>query len=112
MLVRCRPVESAGSSLKTRTVEGSAGRAKAPAKGEDEEIGENMDARRFKEGDRIRLISMRDDPCPVAEGTLGTVTGVCPPPINVVYVEWDDGRTLNVCPDVDEVVVVGREGGK
>jgi hypothetical protein len=56
----------------------------------------------LKQGDRIELISMQDDPCPIEPGTTGTVEYV-----NEVKglgfvqigVAWDNGRTLMLsCP--------------
>jgi hypothetical protein len=49
-----------------------------------------------KKGDRIRLLEMGKDPCPVARGTKGTVS--CDPLTfqgrDQIPVKWDDGRTL------------------
>lgn len=65
----------------------------------------------FKEGDRVRLVFMPDDPDPVQAGTLGTVrdTTELPfkPPQLQVHVNWDNGRTLScVCPpDIIEPVL-------
>jgi hypothetical protein len=63
-----------------------------------------QDATRFRVGDRVRLIEM-DDPYHknIPIGVTGTVTGVTPPPINVLNVRWDDGFALNPCLDVDRV---------
>lgn len=67
-----------------------------------------MDARDFERGDRIRLVSM-DDPYREAPiEMLGTVLGVCPPPINVLDVDWDGDFNLNPCLDVDIVKKVGN----
>ena len=62
-----------------------------------------MDARMFKKGDRVRLDAMDDPFAKAPIGALGTVTGTCPPPINVVNVEWDCGFGLNPCLDVDRI---------
>lgn len=58
----------------------------------------------FKPGDRIKLLSMGNDPDPIPYGTLGTVQRV----VDLswggknewqVQVDWDNGRTLSlVCP--------------
>ena len=50
--------------------------------------------------DRIELIQMGDDPCPIPTGTKGTVTalGYFQGAFNI-DVKWDNGRTLSlVCP--------------
>lgn len=70
-----------------------------------------MDATFFRKGDRVRLVRMADPYDPVPAGSLGTVTGTCPPPINVVDVDWDCGRGLNACLDEDVIELVSREGG-
>ena len=69
-----------------------------------------MDARNFKQGDRVKLVSM-SDPYRKAPpiGIEGTVTGVCPPPMNVVNVEWDNGFSLNAALDEDVIVKVGEQ---
>jgi len=63
-----------------------------------------MDATVFRRGDRVRLVRM-DDPYreDIPIGAIGTVMGVCPKPINVLNVEWDNGFSLNPCLDVDVV---------
>lgn len=62
----------------------------------------------MEKGDRIRLVRM-DDPHPVEPGTEGTVLRV-DDRMMLAYVEWDDGRTLNLCLDVDRYEIV--EGGR
>lgn len=52
-----------------------------------------------KEGMRVRLVSMVDDPNPVAPGTEGTISLV--DGMGVIHVKWDDGRTLGLIPGVD-----------
>lgn len=65
-----------------------------------------MNASNFKVGDRVRLVRM-DDPYRKAPiGAIGTVTGVCPSPINVVNVDCDCGFSLNPCLDVDRIIKV------
>ena len=59
----------------------------------------------LKPGDRIRLISMTDDPDPIPTGTTGTVAGICPQSgWTQVDVKWDNGRSLmlSIPPDVVE----------
>jgi hypothetical protein len=62
----------------------------------------------IKSGDRIRLISMEDDPQPVEPGTEGTVTSISDLGRDgqVVGVKWDNGRTLNVIPGADEYEII------
>lgn len=63
-----------------------------------------MSARDLKAGDRIRLVSMPDDPDPVPAGTEGTVTYTTD--LNFrdmqqvqLTVKWDNGRSIScVCP--------------
>ena len=67
----------------------------------------------LKEGDRIELVQMLDDPCPIEPETKGTVQFVSPmfPPTSrtptsvnqyKVSVKWDNGRNLLlvVPPDI------------
>jgi len=59
----------------------------------------------LKSGDRVRLISMTDDPVPIPIGATGTVTGLYPQSgWTQVDVEWDNGRSLmlSIPPDVVE----------
>lgn len=62
-------------------------------------------------GDRIRLISMPNDPDPIPSGSLGTVVLVNPLHFRdktevQLLVKWDNGRSLScICPpDMVEVV--------
>jgi hypothetical protein len=62
----------------------------------------------FNVGDRIRLIAMPNDPCPIPAGETGTVVH---PPVWFqrswqITVKWDSGRALGlvVPPDVAEVI--------
>ena len=55
-------------------------------------------------GDRVVLISMEDPYSPVTAGNKGTVIGVGHDPWStepLYYVEWDNGRTLNIVGDED-----------
>lgn len=46
-------------------------------------------------GDRIRLVSMPNDPDPIPVGTAGTVAGIHPQrDWTQIDVNWDNGRTL------------------
>tara|TARA_R110002049_G_scaffold4601_1_gene31667 strand:+ start:54716 stop:54940 length:225 start_codon:yes stop_codon:yes gene_type:complete len=61
----------------------------------------------LKSGDRIRLISMTNDPDPIPAGTTGTVAGVDPQSDWLqVDVEWDNGRSLmlSIPPDLVESI--------
>lgn len=66
-------------------------------------------------GDRVRLVSMSDDPDPIHVGQVGTVVGVgCHGGGKSAWfqieVSWDNGRTLMlvVPPDVFEIVERAR----
>ena len=56
-----------------------------------------------KEGMRVRLVTMMDDPNPVTPGTEGTIRLV--DGMGVIHVKWDDGRTLGLIPGVDDYVL-------
>ncbi|TWU28040.1 DUF4314 domain-containing protein [Novipirellula artificiosorum] len=69
----------------------------------------------LKPGDRIRLISMTDDPDPIPAGTLGEVVGVYPHgDWTQVDVDWENGRSLmlSIPPDVAERVGAVQLNGK
>ena len=51
-------------------------------------------------GTRVQLDSMGDDPNPVPNGTKGTVSFV--DDIGTVFVNFDNGRSLGICPEVDK----------
>ena len=53
----------------------------------------------YPRGTRVQLDSMGDDPCPVESGTKGTVVAV--DDIGTLHVEFDNGRSLGICPEVD-----------
>ena len=54
----------------------------------------------YPAGTRIQLDRMNpDDPCPVPNGTKGTVSFV--DDIGTVFVDFDNGRCLGICPEVD-----------
>lgn len=62
-----------------------------------------------KEGDRVRLIEMMDDPAPIEPGTKGRVYL---PSVQlgdewVVHVKWDNGLVLNMCVPPDKFEVIG-----
>lgn len=56
-------------------------------------------SRHVSVGDRVRLIAMCQDRCPVPPGTLGTVWAV--DALGTVHVVWDNGRSLGLVPGVD-----------
>ena len=69
----------------------------------------------FVVGDRIRLISMKNDPDPVPEGTTGTVdyvTEAVPMGQGRYYaqvgVSWDNGRTLSLCVPPDIAITINQ----
>lgn len=63
--------------------------------------------RLYQPGTRIELLRMVDEPFPVRDGTRGTVVA-CDDGGNVLM-EWDDGRTLALRPDVDRFRVLLQE---
>jgi hypothetical protein len=62
----------------------------------------------FAKGERIKLLSMPDDPDPIPGGTCGTIKAVLPQPDWVQYiVAWDaphSHRTLSVSVPPDVIV--------
>ena len=65
----------------------------------------------MKKGDRIELVAMPDDPCPIPAGTQGTVQRVSEidlgdGPYTQVSVAWDNGRTLQLVMPPDQARVV------
>lgn len=64
----------------------------------------------FEKGQRIELVKMGDDPCPIAPGTRGTVRSSSEVTFGggwtQVSVDWDNGRSLmlTIPPDVVRVV--------
>ncbi len=53
----------------------------------------------YPRGTRICLDSMGDDPDPVPSGSKGTVIAV--DDIGSLHCEFDNGRSLGICPEVD-----------
>lgn len=61
----------------------------------------------IKAGDRVRLVSMTDDPDPIPVGSLGTVIAIYPHrDWTQVDVAWDSGRTLMLAIPPDCVAIV------
>ncbi len=54
----------------------------------------------YPAGTRVQLDQMGDDPRPVPAGTKGTVVTV--DDIGTLHVEFDNGRALGICPEVDK----------
>jgi hypothetical protein len=62
---------------------------------------------RLKKGDRIRLVSMPQDPDPIPVGSLGTVVDVHEHhDWTQVDVDWDNGRSLMLTMPDDCVALV------
>ena len=62
-------------------------------------------------GDRVTIIVMSDPYSPVTVGTKGTVVGKGGDPWSkepLYYVEWDNGKTLNIVGDEDVWVKDGE----
>ncbi len=53
----------------------------------------------FPKGTRVQLDHMGDDPNPIPSGTKGTVVGV--DDAGTVFCNFDNGRYLGICPEVD-----------
>ena len=61
----------------------------------------------LKQGDRIRLVSMPQDPDPIPVGSLGTVIALYDHREWMqVDIDWDNGRTLMLTMPDDCVVIV------
>ena len=61
----------------------------------------------IKAGDRVRLLSMTDDPDPIPSGSTGTVVSVYPQSDwTQVDVDWDNGRSLMLSIPPDRVAVI------
>lgn len=54
----------------------------------------------YPPGTRILLERMGNDPCPVPDGTRGTVSAV--DSLGTLHCEFDDGRCLGIIPDEDK----------
>jgi Domain of unknown function (DUF4314) len=65
----------------------------------------------LKRGDRLRLLSMPDDPCPIPMGAKGTVNHVANRDTDAeqVWIDWDPPhhkRTLMLLPGIDRWEVI------
>ena len=56
-------------------------------------------------GTRIQLDHMDDPYSPIPDGMTGTVTFV--DDMGTLHMQWDNGRSLGVCPDVDRFHKIG-----
>jgi len=57
----------------------------------------------IRTGDRIRLLSMPDDPAPIPVGSTGTIVSVTEGPLGQVKVKWDNSsRTF--------ALIIGEQG--
>ena len=66
-----------------------------------------------KTGDRIRLLSMPDDPDPIPAGSKGVVIDVTDGPLAQITVEWIGiNRTLALIPDVDRFEIIKSAKGE
>lgn len=68
----------------------------------------------WQPGDRLRLVSMPDDPNPIPSGSEGTVVAVRlatwqGKPCKYVDVDWDNGRGLSLVMPPDLAVKVNGE---
>lgn len=63
-----------------------------------------------KLGDRIRLLSMPNDPCPIEPGAEGVVAWLgerlTNPELQQVGVLWDNGRQLILLEGIDQYEVI------
>jgi hypothetical protein len=57
-------------------------------------------------GDRIRLISMPNDPDPIPAGSTGTVISATTGTFAQIDVDWDNGRSLALIPGVDQYEII------
>ena len=60
----------------------------------------------MKVGERVKLISMGNDPDPVESGLEGTIYHIGG---GVVNVDWDNGRTLGLVIGEDQFTVTQKE---
>ena len=68
-----------------------------------------MTTAKIRRGDRIRLLSMPDDPDPIPVGSTGTIVSVTEGPLGQVHVKWDgSNRSLSLVPGVDRFEVIKR----
>ncbi|SER27688.1 protein of unknown function [Faunimonas pinastri] len=67
----------------------------------------------FNRGDRIELVKMDDDPCPIPPGTRGTIRDLRPMGRNTqVWIDWDIPRSLACIIPPDELVIVEKASSR
>ena len=59
-----------------------------------------------KPGDKIKLLSMPDDPDPMPVGSVGIVIAVTTGPFAQISVDWEDNRSLDLIPGVDRFEII------
>lgn len=64
----------------------------------------------YREGQRVRLLAMPNDPAPQDTGAEGTVVFSTfldwPTPYEQVHIMWDNGRTISCVVPPDELQVI------
>ena len=61
----------------------------------------------YPPGTRIKLDHMNDPYNPVPDGMTGTIVIV--DDAGTIHMQWDNGRTLGLCPEVDRFHKIGGE---
>ena len=62
---------------------------------------------RYPAGTRVQLDHMGDDPNPVPAGSKGTVAFV--DDTGTIFVDFDCGRSMGVCPEVDSLNKISEQ---